>query len=373
MMKSKVLSGKFCGEAINTAVYLLHMVPTSSVVGMTPYEAWYGRKPSVDHLRTFRCMAHVKTVSDHNSKLADQSTPMIMTGYEEGSKAYRLCNPYTNKVVVTRDVVFEEERSWNWDPKVHVHDELFHVTCGTVKHAENHDQPDRNSANSHAASASPSATPRAGVHVCGIGGATGSSPGTPPRSTSGGRAASQAASPGILASLATSASTKAKKSEGSFSPASRGAGPDSSPVSRPSRTEGGRPSEGPSERAPLEELGPSISPGALSPERVPCSPCDVRQEEGFGPENGVEELEGATLACMSVALASDGAGPKAIGSISNATDDVPCVHGREASRLKRSPAEAQQGEACRKRLRPSTPVRLRPSKKKLKTKSIKYT
>jgi hypothetical protein len=34
---------------------------------------------------------------------------MIMTGYEEGSRAYRLCNPSTNKVIVAYDVVFEED------------------------------------------------------------------------------------------------------------------------------------------------------------------------------------------------------------------------------------------------------------------------
>ncbi|KAK1660307.1 hypothetical protein QYE76_048469 [Lolium multiflorum] len=113
MMKSKGLPGKFWGEAVNTAVYLLNRAPSRSVAGITPYEAWYGWKPSVDHLRTFGCVAHVKTVSGHNSKLVNRSTPMIMTGYD-GSKTYRLCNPYTNKVVVTSDVVFEEENSWNW-------------------------------------------------------------------------------------------------------------------------------------------------------------------------------------------------------------------------------------------------------------------
>ena len=56
-------------------------------------------------------MAHVKTVVGHTSKLADGSTPMILVGYEAGSKAYRACNPSTNKVVVTRDVIFEEARS----------------------------------------------------------------------------------------------------------------------------------------------------------------------------------------------------------------------------------------------------------------------
>ena len=106
MLKSKGMPGKFWGEAVNTAVYLLNRAPTKSVVGMTPYEAWYGHKPTVDHLRTFGCVAHVKTVTGHTSKLADRSTPMVLVGYEKGTKAYHACNLSTNKVIVTRDMVF---------------------------------------------------------------------------------------------------------------------------------------------------------------------------------------------------------------------------------------------------------------------------
>jgi hypothetical protein len=111
MMKSKGMPGRFWGEAVSTAVYLLNRAPTKSVVGMTPYEAWYGRKPSVDHLRTFGCVTHVKTVAGHTSKLADRSIPMVMIGYEAGTKAYRAYNPVNKKLVVTRDVLFEEEKS----------------------------------------------------------------------------------------------------------------------------------------------------------------------------------------------------------------------------------------------------------------------
>jgi hypothetical protein len=97
---------------------------------MTPYEAWYGRKPSVDHLRTFRCMAHVKTVTVHTSKLADRSTPMVMIGYEAGTKAYRAYNPVNKKLVVIRDVIFDEKKSWNWsstEPVELISDEIFTV------------------------------------------------------------------------------------------------------------------------------------------------------------------------------------------------------------------------------------------------------
>jgi hypothetical protein len=38
---------------------------------------------------------------------------MVLIGYEPGTKAYRLYNPVTDRVHVSRDVVFEEGRAWN--------------------------------------------------------------------------------------------------------------------------------------------------------------------------------------------------------------------------------------------------------------------
>jgi hypothetical protein len=59
-------------------------------------------------------MAHVKTVSGHTNKLAGRSTPMVMIGYEAGSKAYRAYYPVNKQLVMAHDIVFEEEKSWNW-------------------------------------------------------------------------------------------------------------------------------------------------------------------------------------------------------------------------------------------------------------------
>lgn len=81
---------------------------------MTPYEAWCGRKPGVSYLRTFGCVAHVKNVKPHLKKLEDRSTPMVFVGYEAGSKAYRVFDPVTDRVHVTRDVIFDEQAQWDW-------------------------------------------------------------------------------------------------------------------------------------------------------------------------------------------------------------------------------------------------------------------
>jgi hypothetical protein len=43
---------------------------------------------------------------------------MMFIGYESGSKGYRFFDPVTNKLVVSRDVVFEENTPWDWESLV---------------------------------------------------------------------------------------------------------------------------------------------------------------------------------------------------------------------------------------------------------------
>jgi hypothetical protein len=102
------------GEAVVTAVYILNRSPTKALNRMTPYEAWHGRKPAVSHLRVFGCLAFTKELG-HISKLDDKSTPGVFIGYAEGSKAYRILDPRTQRVRTTCDVVFDEGRGWAWD------------------------------------------------------------------------------------------------------------------------------------------------------------------------------------------------------------------------------------------------------------------
>ena len=114
LLKSMGVPARFWGEAVATAVYLLNRSPTKSVKGMTPYQAWHEKKPTVQHLRTFGCVAHVKLTGPGQNKLSDRSRQMVFIGYETGSKAYRMFDPETRKLVVTRDAVFEEYRCWDW-------------------------------------------------------------------------------------------------------------------------------------------------------------------------------------------------------------------------------------------------------------------
>ena len=58
MLSYSTLLISFWGYALNTAMYLLNLVPLKPVP-KTPIELWIGRKPSMRHLHIWGCPAHV--------------------------------------------------------------------------------------------------------------------------------------------------------------------------------------------------------------------------------------------------------------------------------------------------------------------------
>ena len=114
MLKSKKLPKEFWAEAVACAVYLSNRSPTRSVWGKTPQEAWSGRKPGISHLRVFGSIAHVHVPDKKRTKLDDKSESFIFIGYDANSKGYKLFNPNNKKVVISRDVVFDEEGLWDF-------------------------------------------------------------------------------------------------------------------------------------------------------------------------------------------------------------------------------------------------------------------
>ncbi|XP_066396517.1 uncharacterized protein [Miscanthus floridulus] len=72
-----------------------------------------GEFTSVEFVATFGCVSHVKKTKPHIDKLEDRSTPVVLLDYEEGTKAYRLYDPKRGKVVISRDVVFDEMAAWD--------------------------------------------------------------------------------------------------------------------------------------------------------------------------------------------------------------------------------------------------------------------
>ncbi|KAJ0851519.1 putative RNA-directed DNA polymerase [Helianthus annuus] len=112
MMNIKRLPNNYWAEAIACATYILNRTITKTRPNVTPYEAWYGVKPNVEHLKIFGCLAYVHVPKQHRDKLNEKTEKAVFVGYSEHSKGYKLYNPQTNKIIISRDVVFDEDKQW---------------------------------------------------------------------------------------------------------------------------------------------------------------------------------------------------------------------------------------------------------------------
>lgn len=108
MLKGKNLSNGFWAKVLNTAIYLKNRSPTKSPEFKTPYEALYGFKPAVKHLRVFGSKAFAHIPKEDRRKLDSKAIRCTFIGYCSQYKAYRLFNPSTHKIFVSRDVIFHE-------------------------------------------------------------------------------------------------------------------------------------------------------------------------------------------------------------------------------------------------------------------------
>ena len=97
MLKFKKISKGFWGEAITTATYILNRCPTKALVDRTPFEAYYGYKPKVNHFRIFGSVAYALIPAQHRTKLDDKSVKCIFVGYSIESKGFRLYDPVTRR------------------------------------------------------------------------------------------------------------------------------------------------------------------------------------------------------------------------------------------------------------------------------------
>lgn len=114
-LKSMKVPTTLWGEAVRHSIYVLNRLPTRTLTGRTPYEAWRNKKPTLQHVKVFGCVAHVKITGVHQRKLDDRSKSVVYLGSEPGTKAHRFYDPRTGAIVVSRDVIFDETRSWPWE------------------------------------------------------------------------------------------------------------------------------------------------------------------------------------------------------------------------------------------------------------------
>jgi hypothetical protein len=77
---------RIMGRGSRHCCYLINRSPSSMIVESTPHEVWFGKNPSLSHLRVFGCNAFVHVPKEKRNKLDNKAVKCIFNGYNDGMK-----------------------------------------------------------------------------------------------------------------------------------------------------------------------------------------------------------------------------------------------------------------------------------------------
>lgn len=101
---------KFWVEALITATYLINRLP-SQILGLeSPYFRLHHCHPTYTNLHTFGCVCFMHPSPPHRNKLSAQSIHCAFLGYSVNQKGYLCFDLHTNRVHISRNVVFFENQ-----------------------------------------------------------------------------------------------------------------------------------------------------------------------------------------------------------------------------------------------------------------------
>jgi len=99
------MPNKYWGEAILMANHIQNRLPTKAT-GRPPCERWYNKLPDLSYMQKFGTTAYILDQDPTRGKLDLKGKKLVLIGYQEGSKAYRLLDTNTDRVYISRDVKF---------------------------------------------------------------------------------------------------------------------------------------------------------------------------------------------------------------------------------------------------------------------------
>lgn len=116
-------------------------LPTKALNDQTPFEAWYGNKPSLKFLKIFGCLCFTYIPQNKRDILDKKASPGILVGYV--NNAFKIFHPQTGHFVVSRDANFVENQEWNWDDNAEKKNQLMTELKLNLPSTEEEEEEDR--------------------------------------------------------------------------------------------------------------------------------------------------------------------------------------------------------------------------------------
>lgn len=103
MLLDASLDNRFWGKAILTAAYLQNRIIGRNIE-KTPLELFTGQKPDMSYIRVFGSKVFSLIPKQRRRKWDDKAEEGVLVGYDGNTKGYRILDPKTNKIWISRTV-----------------------------------------------------------------------------------------------------------------------------------------------------------------------------------------------------------------------------------------------------------------------------
>src|SRR5258707_1224048 len=109
VLQHKSLPASLWSHAICHVAWIKNQVFTLSLNPyITPYQAYFKKKPSLATLQLFGCKAYAHTPKIDQTKFGECTIECVHIGFAEEKKAYLLYSREPRKILESRNVEFEE-------------------------------------------------------------------------------------------------------------------------------------------------------------------------------------------------------------------------------------------------------------------------
>ncbi|GMI96773.1 hypothetical protein HRI_003346600 [Hibiscus trionum] len=107
-LHAKNLPRELWAAAFQTACHVINRLPPWPGTKPSPFERLYHHKPNVSYFRIFGSVGYVHVLKQNRTKLDPKAKKCIFVGYDTYRKGWRCMDSETKKIIISRDVVFDE-------------------------------------------------------------------------------------------------------------------------------------------------------------------------------------------------------------------------------------------------------------------------
>lgn len=93
-------------EALQTAAYVLNLIPNKKQNNVSPFELWTKKKPEYSHLHKFGCPVYGRIPEALRKKWDSKAKPYIFVGYTNTVNNYKVYCPHNHCITIIRDAKF---------------------------------------------------------------------------------------------------------------------------------------------------------------------------------------------------------------------------------------------------------------------------